>query len=302
MPHDGRAPVAEDPASTIGEAPLHSHIAFAARPGEHACCRFASAEDRGLLTVALVRDAARRGYKVLYLCPGEDVDAAVEALARLDESVTQALARGQIEVKSAVGTYLPDGAFDPQRMLDCLREEHERAEAEGYAGLSLTGDMSWAFTEPVGAQALGEYEERLNDVGLGAAPVLLCQYDHSTGRLGSMSDLLLSVHDVDFPPELAPLARHDQLAAARVLPEGTLRLAGELDFGCAPALAAVLDTHFHGPLALDLYELSYVDVTGMRALRGRKGQPVTIFSASEQVLRLAELLAWDTDPGVEVRT
>ena len=79
-----------------------------------------------------------------------------------------------------------------------------------------------------------------------------------------------------------------------------MRLAGELDFGCAAVLASVLDTHFHGPLSLDLDDLTYVDVTGMRALRGRKGQPLTIHAASDAVRRLAELLAWDTDPDVEV--
>ena len=279
---------------------MHSHIAFAARPGEHACCRFASAEDRRLLTVALVRDAARRGYKVLYLCPEDDVKTAVAALARLDETVTDALLRGQMEVKPALGTYLPDGAFDPERMLVCLREEHARALSEGYVGLSLSGDMSWAFSDPVVAKALGDYEARLNGLMPGAKPIVLCQYDHSTGHMGSVSSLLLSTHDVDFPPELAPLAGQDQLAAARMMPEGTLRLAGELDFGCATVLASVLDTHFHGPLSLDLDGLTYVDVVGMRALRGRKGQPLTIHAASDAVRRLAELLAWDTDPDVEV--
>jgi ABC-type transporter Mla MlaB component len=281
---------------------MHSHIAFAARPGEHACCRFASAEDRLLLTVALVRDAARRNYKVLYLCPDDDIDTAVSALARLDETVMDALARGQMEVKLAAGAFLPDGAFDPGRMLDRLRDEHASALGEGYAGLSLTGDMSWAFSDPIAARALGDYEAQLNRLMPGAKPVLMCQYDHSSGRLGSVSRLLLSTHDVDFPPELAPLARQDQLAAARVMPGGTLRLAGELDFGCAAVLASVLDTHFHGPLSLDLDGLSYVDVAGMRALRGRKGQPVTIHAASDAVRRMAELLAWDTDPTVDVRS
>jgi hypothetical protein len=203
------------------ETPMHSHIAFAARPGEHACCRFASAKDRRLLTVALVRDATRRNYKVLYLCPDDDVDAAVRALAQLDGTVTDALARGQMEVKPAVGTYLRDGAFDPERMLDCLREEHAHALGHGYAGLSLTGDMSWAVSDTVAAKALGSYEARLNGLMPGAKPVLLCLYDHSTGRLGSVSKVLLTTHDIDFPPELAPLARHDQLAAARVMPGGT---------------------------------------------------------------------------------
>src|SRR4051794_13007834 len=133
---------------------MHSHTAFAARPGEHACCRFASAEDRRLLTVALLRDAARRNYKVLYLCPDDDVEAAVGALAQLDGTVTDALARGQVEVRPAAGTYLPDGAFDPGRVLDSVREEHADALGEGYAGLSLTGDMSWAFSDAVAADAL----------------------------------------------------------------------------------------------------------------------------------------------------
>src|SRR4051794_31518824 len=211
---------------------MHSHTAFAARPGEHACCRFASAEDRRLLTVALVRDATRRNYKVVYLCP-EDVEAAVTALARLDATVTDALVRGQFEVKPAAATYLGDGAFDPERILDCLRDEHARALGAGYAGLSLTGDMSWAFSDPVAANALEDYEARLNALIPEAKPMLLCLYDHSTGHLGSVSRLLLSTHDIDFPPELAPLASQDQLSAARVMPGGTLRLAGELDFGCS---------------------------------------------------------------------
>jgi hypothetical protein len=206
-----------------------------------------------------------------------------------------------MEVRPAVGTYLRDGAFDPGRILDCLRDEHARALGQGYAGLSLTGDMSWAFTDPVAAKALADYEARLNELMPGAKPMVLCQYDHSTGHLGSVSRVLLATHDIDFPPELAPLARHDQLAAARVMPGGTLRVAGELDFGCSAVLASVLDAHFHGPLSLDLDGLTYVDVTGMRALRGRKGQALTIHAASDAVRRLAELLAWDTDPDVEVR-
>ncbi len=90
------------------------------------------------------------------------------------------------------------------------------------------------------------------------------------------------------------------LAAAR-LRTGALRLAGELDFECAPGLTDVLAAHFHGPLRLDLADLSYIDVIGMRALRGRTGQQLAIEGASESVRKLiALLLAWDTDSSVEV--
>jgi hypothetical protein len=38
----------------------------------------------------------------------------------------------------------------------------------------------------------------------------------------------------------------------------------------------------------------------MRALRGRKRQQVTITPASDAVRRLLALLAWDTDPAIEL--
>lgn len=101
--------------------------------------------------------------------------------------------------------------------------------------------------------------------------------------------------------ELAQIGRVGYLAASRVLPGPTLRLSGELDFGCAEAVAEVLDAHYDGtPLRLDLADLGYVDVAGLRALRGEKGRRLTITSASPPVRKLVELLGWDTDPGIDI--
>jgi hypothetical protein len=38
----------------------------------------------------------------------------------------------------------------------------------------------------------------------------------------------------------------------------------------------------------------------MRALRGHTSQPLTIAGASPTVHRMLRLLAWDSDPGVDV--
>ena len=85
-----------------------------------------------------------------------------------------------------------------------------------------------------------------------------------------------------------------------IQPGRVLRLAGDLDFDCSQTLADVIEGHFHGPLRLDLADLTYVDVAGMRALRGRTGQSLLIVAASEAVTRLIGLLAWDTDPDIEL--
>jgi ABC-type transporter Mla MlaB component len=90
------------------------------------------------------------------------------------------------------------------------------------------------------------------------------------------------------------IGRDRDLAAARLHDGRSLRLAGELDYDCATTVEDMLAAHFHGGLSLDLADLRYGDVAGMRALRGRTAQPLTIVGASEPVLQLLDLLAWDT--------
>jgi ABC-type transporter Mla MlaB component len=99
-------------------------------------------------------------------------------------------------------------------------------------------------------------------------------------------------------PELAPVGRKGHLEAAH-LRSGTLRLAGELGFEVAPILAEVLGARCCGSLALDLADLHFVDIVGMRELRGRPAErSIAIVAASEAVRRLSDLMGWDTDPGV----
>jgi anti-anti-sigma regulatory factor len=273
-------------------------LAVPVRPGEHACCHFAHADDRERLAVAFVRDGLRRGDKVVYFFDGDDAAALVARLQRLDAAVEPAMARGQLEVRLARDVYIPDGHFEADRMLVLLREEHDRALADGYSGLSATGEMPVAICQSPGGEQLSAYEARISsDIDAPSCSVL-CQYDHGRFDRGLPPDVI-AVHVVDASPELAAIGRDGELAAALDRDSGALRLAGELDFGCAQTLSEVLNEHFHGPLRLDLADLSYVDVAGMRALR-TKGQRLTISPASDAVRQLLALLAWDTDPDIEL--
>jgi ABC-type transporter Mla MlaB component len=278
--------------------PLPRSVALAVpvRHGEHACCHFALADDRERLAAAFVRDRLQRGDKVVYFFDGDDATALV---SRLDPDFAPAIARGQLEVRRARDAYIPDGRFDADRMLALLREEHDRARAEGYTGLSLTGEMPEAVCKVPGGEQLGSYEARLASDTDAPSYSVLCQYDHGRFSPEVLSDVI-EAHEVEASPELAAIGRDGELAAARDRGRDALRLAGELDFGCAQTVSEVLDDQFHGPLRLDLADLSYIDVAGMRALRGRTGQRLTISLASDAVRRLLALLAWDTDPDVEL--
>jgi ABC-type transporter Mla MlaB component len=182
-------------------------------------------------------------------------------------------------------------------MLAAILDERDRAIDDGNEGLTLAGDIAGAVAATGGAALLEEYERRLDALQIDHVS-LLCQYDPARfgpgplGRLGRC-------HDVDLAPELAAIGREGCLGAGR-LPSGVLRLAGRLDFDSAPTLERTLDAHELGVRRLDLDDVNYADVAGMRALRGRSGQRLTITGASPAVLRLAALLAWDRDPLVTI--
>jgi ABC-type transporter Mla MlaB component len=277
---------------------IRPDFAVAIRPGEHACCRFAHAGDRRRLALAFVRAGLDRGHRVAYLSDEEDMIRFVADLAASDHRVDEALERGQLDVRPALGEYIPNGTFDPAAMRKALRDEHARALADGYSGLSMAGDMSWALAGAPGLDQLVPYEDEVTTV-MEADIAFLCIYDHGRFAAGTLAELVES-HGVDVSPELAQVGRVGYLAASRVLPGPILRLCGELDFECAEAIAGVLDAHYHGTLRLDLAELAYVDVAGLRALRGKNGRCVAITSASQPVRKLLGLLGWDTDPAIEI--
>jgi anti-anti-sigma regulatory factor len=272
-------------------------VAIAIRPGEHACCRLRHAEDRQRLAAAFVWDGLARSQKVVYLHDRDDEDQALRHLLSPGRDVAAARASGQLALCRTTDTYLRDGAFEIDRTLALIRDKHTEALAEGYAGLCLIGEMTWALAGAEGSDQLAAYEQQLGQLLEDRTLTLFCHYDHGRFAIPVLAEVA-DAHLVDVPPELATIGRDGRIAAAVIRPGRVLRLAGDLDFESSQSLTDVLDGHFHGPLSLDLADLAYVDVAGMRALRGRTGQDLMIVAASDAVHRLAPLLAWDTDPNI----
>jgi ABC-type transporter Mla MlaB component len=260
------------------------------RPGEHACCRFGSASDRRRVVASVVGDVLRRGDRAVYLHDRLDADELVSDLADAGEAVGTALERGQLVVRSP-RIHAVEGTFDIDFLLGWCSDERDRSLADGYERVTLIVEVGASIAD---AQALEDYEQRL-DALASPATAILCIYDPA--RVAPSSAVAL-LHDVDLAPELAPVGREAYLEAAD-LRSGALRLAGELDYDAVPALTDVLRARGRGSLALDLADLHFVDVAGMRGLRGRPGErSIAIVAASEAVRRLSDLMGWDTDPGV----
>ena len=167
----------------------HIHRITDLRAGDHLCCIYQSEEEHRALLTPYLRQGLERGEKVFYIV---DSHTAEEVFGYLEDEgldVQPYLNSGQLSILTVDDAYMKEGSFDPEGMIDMLREETARALSEGFSALRVTGEMSWALKGLPGSERLIEYEAKLNDFFPGSSCLAICQYDRN--RFGA--DILLDV-------------------------------------------------------------------------------------------------------------
>jgi len=146
-------------------------------PGSHICGFYETEEEHCALMTPFLLQGLERGERVVYITDAHSAGTILEYLRDGGVDGEAAIARGQLIFRTAQETYLPDGRFDPDRMLALLQAETEGALADGFTGLRITGEMSWALRGMPGSEQLLEYEAQVNDLLPDLPFTGLCQYD-----------------------------------------------------------------------------------------------------------------------------
>jgi PAS domain S-box-containing protein len=146
-------------------------------PGDHLCCLYETEEEYRAVLAPYLQQGLERGEKVLYIVDARTAQTVLNYLRDDGVEVEPYLANGQLSILTISDAYMRDGIFDPDRMIELLRSETERALAEGYSALRVTGEMTWALRGLPGSERLIEYEAKLNAFFPGSKCLALCQYD-----------------------------------------------------------------------------------------------------------------------------
>jgi hypothetical protein len=114
------------------------------------------------------------------------------ALADAGLGVSEVVKKGSLLLSSSQD-HLHKGVFDSQRMLDMLKEYVEDALSGGYAGLWISGDMTWEFGGEENLVKLMEYECGLEKL-FRTTPHLygVCQYHMDTLPLHVIGNALFT--------------------------------------------------------------------------------------------------------------
>jgi anti-anti-sigma regulatory factor len=172
--------------------------------------------------------------------------------------VESALASGQMAAAGCEGRLLTEQVFSAGQAISWLTSEMDRCRDQGFPGLRLALDMSWALRPVAGIEELPRFEEGIAAALDGSTAAVLCQYDRE--RFDPVT--LASV--AGFHTRAVAAATYYADALLRICrqyaPPG-IRIAGELDFQAAEPLGLALAEAIRlgGDIVVNMSALAFVD-------------------------------------------
>ncbi len=143
----------------------------------HVCAFFNSAEEGYRVLLPFIKDGFACGHKAIHVVNPDQHHNHLQRLAAEGIDTLAAQQRGQFELRTNSETYLRDGRFDPERMLEMF-EHLASGNARGEFPLSrIVCHMDWAAEGRSHIDHLVEFESRVNEVWSRHDDAVICVYD-----------------------------------------------------------------------------------------------------------------------------
>ncbi len=176
----------------MGVSPEQSiHLSgFSLGKHRHVCAFFHSQDQEDKVVVPFLKEGINRGEKTFCTLDHESRVHLSQNLSREGIDVACAERRGQLELKEFEETYIRDGRFNQDVMLERFRQLSNQGIGQGFALTRFVAGMGWAIKYRVEIEQLLEYEARLNEVLEEIRDPVVCVYDLAQFSAGVVLDIL----------------------------------------------------------------------------------------------------------------
>ncbi len=157
---------------------------------DHLCLIYESREEQFAAIIPFMRSGLERGEKFIYIADDNTAAAVIAEMKTAGLAVDAALSSGSQVVAGKRKTYLREGFFDPDDMLAFLQRAVDKAKAEGFSALRVTGEMTWVLGGDPGVERLMEYEAKLNYFFPENDALAICQYNRKRFRPEVIMDVI----------------------------------------------------------------------------------------------------------------
>jgi len=156
---------------------IHTNSVDSIRVGDHLCGFYQNRQQLWGLAIPFLQRGLENGEKCLYVAEESSLQGMQNALQQQGTSVQACPAQGQLLLLTAEDTCLQSGVFSPEALIGTLLRILQEAVTEGYRGLRMAMEMSWALRWASSLAWLAEYESKLNCYFSQHPVTTLCLYN-----------------------------------------------------------------------------------------------------------------------------
>jgi len=143
----------------------------------HVCAFFNSDDEKYRVLLPFVKDGFKCGDKAVHILNPAQHHDHLQRLATVGIDAVAAQQSGQFELRTNTETYLRDGRFDQDRMLQVFEQLASGNAKGGFLLSRIVCHMEWATEGRSHVDDLIEFESRVNDVWRSHDDAIVCVYD-----------------------------------------------------------------------------------------------------------------------------
>ncbi|PSP76901.1 hypothetical protein BRC81_11160 [Halobacteriales archaeon QS_1_68_20] len=125
-----------------------------------------------------LRRGLEQGQRCMYVVDTLTEEELVSSLREADVDIDAAIESGQLSFHTVEETYLRNGSFEPDEMIEFYGDAVERA-TEAYGTLRVVAETAWLTEEATSVEQFLEYEAKVNDLFDEEDCLGLCLYDRT---------------------------------------------------------------------------------------------------------------------------
>lgn len=157
--------------------------------GRHLCLPFETNFEKLDAVASFLIEGLTQGKRCLFVGSSEELAELGEPLEQAGICVSRALSRRRLLFSTREETYLKDGAFDPDVVLDRFEGHVRDAVADGFTGLYATGELVHIPADEDWRRIV-RYEAQINETFARLPLVALCRYPRAIVPADRVRDVL----------------------------------------------------------------------------------------------------------------
>jgi hypothetical protein len=142
----------------------------------HVCAFFNSDDEEYRVLLPFIKDGFERGDRAVHVVNPDQRRDHLQRLAMAGIDTAAAEQSGQLELRTNTDTYLREGRFDQDRMLEAFEALASGNDRAGFPLSRIVCRMDWAAAGRSHIDDVVEFESRVNDVWRRHDDAVICTY------------------------------------------------------------------------------------------------------------------------------